>query len=355
MDTFNYTFPAVKGVQAKNNYYICMIPLGLLLKLFPFESDIVDPEYRAQRKLNLFRIPEIKNYILDNRESYVFSALCASFDGEYFFQPIDQHNESLGKLVISMNATFLINDGQHRRAAIVEALAEDPTLASETIPVVMFLDKGLLRSQQMFTDLNKHAVNTTKSLNALYDSNDKLSVITKRVVNSVPFLKKYTDKEKDNLGKYSSNLFTLNNILVANKNILKGRNIDENSEKFIIDYWTKVFGNIIEFKELENRELSKIDLREQYIITQGVTINALGLLGNYLLINNITLEVLNNLSSIDWKRNNSADWSGKAINKKGAIIKNTTSVNLTYLQIKKLIGLELTKQEIKELKTSKTN
>ena len=355
MDTFNYTFPAVKGIQAKANYYICMIPLGLLLKLFPFETDAVDPEYRAQRKLNLSRIPEIKNYILSNRESYIFSALCASFDGEFYFQPIDPHNETIGKLVISMNASFLINDGQHRRAAIVEALTEDPSLASETIPVVMFLDKGLTRSQQMFTDLNKHAVNTTKSLNALYDSNDQMSVITKHVVSSVPFLKKYTDKEKDNLGKYSGNLFTLNNILVANKNIVRGQPINDNTEKYITNYWTKVFESILEFKELENRMISKLDLREQYIITQGVTINALGLLGNYLLVNNIDLDTLSKLSMIDWKRNNTNDWLGKAISKKGTIIKNTTSVNLTYLQIKKLIDLDLTKQEIKELKASKIN
>ena len=355
MDTFNYTFPAVKGIQAKANYYICMIPLGLLLKLFPFESDAVDPEYRAQRRLNLSRIPEIKNYILSNRESYIFSALCASFDGEFFFQPIDSQNETIGKLVISMNASFLINDGQHRRAAIVEALSEDPTLSNETIPVVMFLDKGLTRSQQMFTDLNKHAVNTTKSLNALYDSNDQMSVITKHVVSNVPFLKKYTDKEKDNLGKYSGNLFTLNNILVANKNIVRGQPINDNTEKFIISYWSKVFGNILEFNELENRMLSKLELREQYIVTQGVTINALGLLGNFLLTNNIELDVLSNLSKIDWKRNNTNDWLGKAISKKGTIIKNASSVNLTYLQIKKLIDLELTKQELKELRASKAN
>ena len=355
MDTFNYTFPAVKGIQAKAEYYICMIPLGLLLKLFPFETDVVDPEYRAQRKLNLSRIPEIKNYILSNRDSYIFSALCASFDGEYFFQPIDSHNDTIGKLVVSMSSSFLINDGQHRRAAIVEALTEDPSLSSETIPVVMFLDKGLARSQQMFTDLNKHAVNTTKSLNALYDSNDQMSVITKHVVSSVPFLKKYTDKEKDNLGKYSGNLFTLNNILVANKNIVRGLPIDESTEKYIISYWTNVFENILEFNELENRMLSKLELREQYIITQGVTINALGLLGNYLLINKISLNVLSRLSEIDWKRNNANDWLGKAISKKGTIIKNAASVNLTYLQIKKLINLELSKQEIKELKASKAN
>ena len=355
MDAFNYTFPAVKGIQAKGNYYICMVPLGLLLKLFPIDSDEVDPEFRAQRRLNVSRIPEIKNYILSNRDSYIFSALCASFDGTYSFIPTDENTPSLGVLSVSMDAVFLINDGQHRRAAIAEAIKEDSTLLSETIPVVMFLDKGLQRSQQMFTDLNKHAINTTKSLNALYDSNDPLSVLTKNVVASVPFLKKYTDKEKDNLGKFSGNLFTLNNILNANKNILKGAQINKESEKFVKAFWLKVFSSILEFKELEERTLSKVDLRELYIVTQGVTINALGLLGNYLLQNSdkLSLDVLSGLSEINWRRNNTEDWQGIAIDKKGKIVKNTTSVTLTYLRIKQLLKIPLTKEEKQSLKKGK--
>ena len=347
MESFSYTFPAIKGLQACDEYYICMIPLGLLLKLFPLEQDQTDPEFRAQRKLNLSRIPEIRDYILSNRKSYIFSALCASFDGDFHFDVLDDAHASIGFLSISMDATFLINDGQHRRAAIAEALREDRSLANETIPVVMFLDKGLQRSQQMFTDLNKHAVNTTKSLNALYDSADPLSVLTKKVVNSVPFLKKYTDKEKDNLGKYSGNLFTLNNILIANKNILRGFEITAETESFIIAFWGAVFDNILEFQELDNRTLSKVDLRELYIITQGVTINALGLLGNYFLRNRSELDMtlLVGLSKINWRRNNTEDWLGTAIDKKGKIVKNTVSVHLTYLKIKQLLGLPLTKEE----------
>lgn len=351
MNNYCYTFPAVKGLQANENYYICMVPLGLLLKLFPIDNDYVDPEYRAQRKLNLARIPEIKNYILSNRNSYVFSALCASFDGEFSFKPLDD-TSNLGNLIISMNATFLINDGQHRRAAIKEAIIEDPTLQDETIPVVMFLDKGLSRSQQMFTDLNKHAINTTKSLNALYDSNDPLSVLTKKVVNSVPFLKKYTDKEKDNLGKFSSHLFTLNNIVNANKNITKSVPLAK-CENFVIEYWKTVCNNINEFNDLEQHSLSKLELREQYIITQGVTISALGLLGNYILVNQINLDILQKLKNIDWKRSNSSDWLDRAINKKGRIVKNSTSIYLTYLQLKKILDFNLTKDELKMLKNSR--
>ena len=41
----------------------------------------------------------------------------------------------MGKLKISMDATVLINDGQHRRAAIEDALKHRPYLGNETISV----------------------------------------------------------------------------------------------------------------------------------------------------------------------------------------------------------------------------
>jgi DNA-binding LytR/AlgR family response regulator len=73
-----------------------------------------------------------------------------------------------------MEARFIINDGQHRRAAIIEALKQRPDLDHETIAVVFFLDIGLDRCQQMFADLNRHAIRPSRSLGLLYDHrNDK--------------------------------------------------------------------------------------------------------------------------------------------------------------------------------------
>lgn len=225
-----YQFPAVKGCQAGKDYYICMVPLGLMSKIFATDSSDVPAEYRAQRKLNEARIPEICGYILSNRDSYVFSALAASVDGDMKFVPADS-NENAGILEIDMTASFLINDGQHRKAAIEAAIAEDESLKEETISIVLYKDQGLQRSQQMFTDLNKHAVTTSKSLNTLYESKDPVALITKNVVNSISFLRKYTDKEKDNLSKYSSNIFTLNTFYTANKRICKVIHDQENAEK----------------------------------------------------------------------------------------------------------------------------
>ena len=178
---FSYKFPAVKGIQAGREYYVVMVPLKFLSKLFVTDTEYVSPEYRAQRRLNESRIPTIKNYILNNRNNYVFSALSASIDGEFSFIPFKE-GENIGILEIDMENTFLINDGQHRKAAIEEALKDDPSLGDETISVVFFEDKGLERSQQMFTDLNKHAVRTSNSLSTLYDSRDEFAVITKKVI-----------------------------------------------------------------------------------------------------------------------------------------------------------------------------
>src|SRR5690242_13275206 len=137
-----------------------MCPLRLIPRMFLFDEEELTPEMRAQRTLNKGRVPEIARYIVDNTDSYVFSALTASVDADVHFEPIasDGPSERVGTLTIPMSARFVINDGQHRRAAIQSALVENPALGDESIAIVMFLDVGLERCQQMFADLNRYAV-----------------------------------------------------------------------------------------------------------------------------------------------------------------------------------------------------
>src|SRR5690554_3397295 len=174
---FQYSFPAVRGRQAGREYFITMCPLKLIIKLFLFDEEELPPEYRAQRVLNKARVPDIINYIVENPTDYVFSSLTASIDGELIFEAFD--GLDLGTLHVPMDARFLLNDGQHRRAAIEEAIKINPSLANETISLVIFQDHKLERSQQMFADLNKHAVNTTKSIGILYESRDPMAIMTK--------------------------------------------------------------------------------------------------------------------------------------------------------------------------------
>ena len=133
---FRNNFPAVRGIQANREYYVAMIPLGLLEKIFIDNNETPLANFRAQRRINELRIPEIKKYILENRDTYVFSALSASIDGEFEFKPYD--NGDIGELSVDMDAVYLINDGQHRKAAILAAIKEDESLKKETISIVFF-------------------------------------------------------------------------------------------------------------------------------------------------------------------------------------------------------------------------
>lgn len=339
-----YRFPVVRGIQAGRTYFIAMVPLKMLEKLFPRDDEYVLPEYRAQRKLNESRIPEIRKYILDNRQTYVFSALAASIDGEFKFVPVG--NSDTGTLEVDMDAKFLINDGQHRKAAILSALEEDPSIGNETISVVFYEDTGLARSQQMFTDLNKHAVKTSNSIAELYDSRDQLAVITRSVIADIPFLNEFVDKERDNLGKFSSSLFTLNTFYTANKKILRRGECDDKFAEFLRLYWSAITEYMEPWKEMQAKEISKKELREQYIATQAVVIQAFGRVGAYLYDNPKYMlnDYASNISKINWKRN-ADEWRLRVIRTNGRMINNADAILLAGNVIKKNMGLSLTQDE----------
>src|SRR5919107_1218245 len=117
---FEYVFPAIRGVQARREYYVTMCPLRLIPKVFLFNEEELVPELRAQRTLNKARLPELAQYILQNRETYTFSAITASVDANVRFEPFDSTPEGkrVGLLHVPRDPRFIINDGQPRRAAI---------------------------------------------------------------------------------------------------------------------------------------------------------------------------------------------------------------------------------------------
>lgn len=344
---YSYSFPVVRGKQANRDYYIAMVPLRMLERLFPSDDEYVDPEYRAQRKINNTRIPEIARYVTSNRDSYVFSALAASIDGEFSFEGSDREGD-IGYLHVSMDARFLINDGQHRKAALLNAIAEDPTLLDETISIVFYADQGLAKSQQMFTDLNKHAVKTSNSIAELYDSRDELAVITRTVISDIPFLNEYVDKERDMLGKFSSKLFTLNNFYTANKRIVS-RKMNNNTEQLLKEFWTGVVENMEPWNELNSKQLTKIDLRENYIASQAVVVQALGRVGAYFYVqDNVELqEKISRLRMINWKRSNNA-WKARVIRANGRMITSEQAILLASNVIKKVLQIELTPEELRK-------
>lgn len=347
---FFYSFPAIKGIQATKDFFVIMCPLSVLSKLFIFTNDELPTEYRAQRLLNKSRIPEITSYIVNNYKDYVFSSLTASIDGNFKFKPFEKSiDKNLGTLYVSMNSRLLINDGQHRRAAIEEALKVSPELGTETISVVLFIDEGLIRSQQIFADLNKHAVNVSKSIGILYDSRDPIALITKSLIEKNNFLKYFTDREQPSLSKYSNKLFTLSSINETNKKLLFKLNPnDKLIQNFIYEFWNFLCENMIEWQFVFNKELSSSSFRKSYVSSNAVVLESLGIIGNYLFRKNkyTWKNSMLKINTIDWNRSNLKDWGNRAIGNNGRIVKNSNYIKLTTNIIKIKLGLELNEEEL---------
>ncbi len=347
--SFEYVFPSIKGRQAGREYYISMCPLGLIPKIFLFDEVELSPELRAQRYLNKNRIPEIARYIVNNEENYVFSALTASIDSEVTFEPVEMQ-ANIGSLHIPMTAKFIINDGQHRRAAIEVALNEKPDLAKETIAVVFFLDPGLQRCQQMFADLNQYAIRSAKSLNVLYDKRDKLSHITRNVVFKLPIFKTLVDLEKTNLSLRSRKLFTLSSVNTANRALLKNVIDDESidHQKIALQFWEEIIKSFPDWERVYQNELAASEVRTDFLHTHGIILQALGQIGAELLMKDIPFtNSFSGLKKVDWSRANNPIWEGVAM-VNGRVSKSSTHVQASTIYLKMVLGLDVSAAE-KEL------
>jgi DNA sulfur modification protein DndB len=346
-DAFKYSFPAIRGVQAGREYYVSMCPLRVIPKLFVFNEGELAAELRAQRTLNKARVPEIARYIVDHQDSYVFSALTASVDADFMFEPAASEEQSLGILRIPMDAQIVINDGQHRRAAIVEALQQQPELGTETISVVFFSDTGLRRSQQMFADLNRYAIRPSTSISMLYDHRDDVAELTRRLVNEATPFRDLVETERSSLSPRSRRLFTFSAIYHATRTLLADQDFESLDEGVALarDFWEAVATRLPEWEQVRRAKIASSEVREDQIHSHGVVLHAFGRAGAALLHSHPDdwRQRLAPLADIDWSRKN-PDWCGRAV-VRGKLSKATQNVTLTANYIKAKLGLDLTAED----------
>jgi len=354
---YTYTFPALRGIQAGREYYVAMCPLQLLPRIFLFDESPLPADLREQRTLNIARIPEISRYLTENQGDYALSAITACIDGTVTFESASEIDgfSDVGRIVIPMTARFVINDGQHRRAAIEMALEEEPSMGDETIAVVFFPDEGLRRSQQLFADLNKHAVKPTKSLNILYDHRDPLSGLCRTLIKEVPYFHNdLVEYEKTTISNRSLKLFTLSSIYQATESLLfnggkKSDLLEVGQEDLAIKFWFELGKVIPEWMLVTERKVATVELRENYVHSHSVGLHAIGLAG-YSLVNQFPTDWtkrLKRLSKIDWSRRNVEVWEKRAM-VDGQMSKSRRNVQRTAVYIKEQLGVELTASEIEK-------
>lgn len=344
-----HSFPAVQGTQAGKTFFIAMCPLKLIPRLFVFDEEEVPPEMRAQRTINHARVPVIAKYLVSNPGAYILSALTASVGSKVKFLPYGPTQSTLGLLQIPMDAQILINDGQHRRAAIEAAIKSAPELGQDNVPVLFFVDEGLVRSQQMFADLNQYAVRPDTSLTILYDHRSQEYELARYLARECNAFKSLTELEQSKISNRSTKLFTLSGIKHANRALL-GKKPKEgfSAEERILakEFWDAVAEQIPDWTRARTKDVVTSDLRLKYVHAHGVALHALGIAGAALLASHPKTwkTSVKALRKLDWSRSNTELWEGRAM-LHGRISKATSNIRLTANLLKLHFGLELTAEE----------
>jgi len=288
---------------------------------------------RAQRLPNPRRVKQIKEYVTSNLESYVFSSLTASVrlleasDIDSFeFIPADKSNA--GVLNIPLSAHFLVNDGQHRLAALKAAWKDCPDLGDDTISVVVFLDYGLKRQQQIFHDLNQGA-KPNKSIGLAYDHRSEDGELVRQLREAVPVFERFTDMEKTSATGKSGKLFTLNGLHNAVSIMRKGLGDLFCTPELLGQYWEAVACLMPDWQAVRCHQLTASEVRRETLSGHAITLEALAYLGVQLLHDNPERQEwqtrLNqlDLDEVDWRKAN-GDWDGLFICG-GTIRKNKTT------------------------------
>jgi DNA sulfur modification protein DndB len=212
--------------------------------------------------------------------------------------------------------------------------------------LVLFLDAGLSRSQQIFADLNRHGIRPTTSLNVLYDHRDWIARLARRVAAEIGPFDGLTELEKSSLSNRSSMMFTLSAIHQATRALLRHRRdhqLGDRDEAITLAFW-RIVGELIQsWGWIGNRTAA--DLRRDYLHVHAVALHALGIVGGELvqLFPKGWQARLRRLEHIDWSRSN-AQWDGRAI-RNGRISKAGPSLILTANVLRVQAGLQLSPTE----------
>lgn len=137
----------------------------------------------------------IRDYILKDQERFFNAVILAIYDGnpqwlEVEFNEEESEYTNVGFLQFSGEEVIFPVDGQHRVAGIAAAIADNPALAMEQVPVIFIAhsndDQGMKKTRKLFSTLNRRAKPVGQNENIALDEDDISSIITRDLVQDFP-------------------------------------------------------------------------------------------------------------------------------------------------------------------------
>jgi DNA sulfur modification protein DndB len=297
--------PALSGHMGGVVYFIITLPYSVITRYLDTTDRNLPPKERENRKPSPTRFAVISKYINENPESYRFSSITCTYGksgehGPLKWDPIEKTGDlsHIGILTLDQRDPLIIVDGQHRFEGIKKALEsqdQDPELANDMISIVLFPYGNLRESQQLFSDLNRTAKKTTKSLDILFDRRDAVNNVVQELVDKVSVFKGRINLEDAGIPSQSSDMFTLAGIYQATEPILDAiyetnmitvpiSEKDENGnlvhlEEYVTlltDIWEFISSQFPEWAEVASGALDIRTARSKFLHWNSGVISAIG-------------------------------------------------------------------------------
>ena len=339
----------LRGVQAGRQYFIAMCPLSFIVRHLPFPPDSLPPEKVIQRQINKARIPKIADYLVKYFDDYILPPIIASIDGDVQFEPLSAEagNLQMGILHIPDGVDLIINDGQHRCAAVKHAVERRPDLKMETLGVVFYIDRGVKRARQMFSDLNGHPIRTNRNITTTFDSRPHLSAVTKFTINQCDILRDRVEMFASSCAVGSPRIFTISALDKAHGLLLRDlltQDVTKDAE-LCARFWKVLENCLPKVTEMITGEVMAQEIKETYFYPYSIALQGLAASVNQLIRERPRLweRDLAAVGQLDWQRSNSV-WEGRAMNA-GRLTTGGNHPILTRNLIKRKLKLELTEEE----------
>lgn len=207
--------PSVQGKMGDWTYYTTIMKFADVVSYVKFAEEIApwdDLDQMLQREITS-NAKQITNYLQTNEQRFFGSIIVAAYGGTPKFLPIkldslslvDDLIDKVGILKFDGSEKYYVLDGQHRLAAMREAVAKSPDrYQHDEISVIVVChnqdQEGYRRARRLFTTINRYAKKTSTTTNIVMDEDDGIAIITRRLIREVPFFRhriKIINKTKD--------------------------------------------------------------------------------------------------------------------------------------------------------------
>ena len=348
-----FSIPAVRGTQGGHAFYTAMCPIRLLPKLFPIGTDqAISEVHQSFRHVNKSRVREIANDIIAHHDSFHMAAVTITIEQQIRFQAAESTRPkrlASGELFIPLEARLTIVDGIHRIYGLQRAIKDCPSLADESIAMLIYVDPDGSRRGQIFSDVKRYERSTAQSQRIGLDERDEVAKLTREVIAAVPVFANSIEMEKTAISNRSRKLFTLSALYQANRTLLANLKDVSFEERlsFAIDFWNEVSKRIPGWTELVDTNMSPAEIRAGYIHCHAIGIAAIARAGRALLTQSPDRwkKRLAKLATLDWSRSNTALWEGRAMIG-GKLSKSSSAIARAGIVVKKHLGLSLSREEI---------